>query len=170
MNFKQIISIGFLALGAGFFSIKTVNAQGLSVKASVSAPSTAASQPSSFTIAQLTEPNSPLYGNWKLTFSIDGIIYESILRMQGYSGTTRTRYFNPNTGKPDVVDQTMELKSSSSGLILLGYNPVYGGTTLRHPTYIPDNFLFQIRPDGSLIVFTCDRNKRCSSVDLEVIR
>jgi hypothetical protein len=63
----------------------------------------------------------------------------------------------------------MQLKSSSSGLILIGYNPVYAGTNTP-AAYNSDNFLFQIRPDGSLIVFTCDTAKQCSSVDLEVIR
>ncbi|WYL99692.1 MAG: hypothetical protein HEQ19_09285 [Gloeotrichia echinulata CP02] len=158
MNIKQTVSIGLLTLGIGFFGMKSVDAQ-----------SPVTQQPSSFTIAQLTEASSPIYGTYKLQYSVNGIIHESILRMRGYSGIMRTRYFNPQRRKTVVVDQTMELKSSSSGLILLGSNPVYAGTTIP-AEYSADNFLFQIRPDGTLVVFTCDDAKQCSPVDLEVIR
>ncbi|HEY9875965.1 MAG TPA: hypothetical protein V6D12_21215 [Candidatus Obscuribacterales bacterium] len=59
---------------------------------------------------------------------------------------------------------------ASQRLVLLGYNPVYRGTNTRHPTYSADNFLFQVSPDGSLGVATCDDAGQCSSVDIEEIR
>ncbi|WP_334898405.1 hypothetical protein [Nostoc sp.] len=77
----------------------------------------------------------------------------------------RTRYFGSN--KKQVVDQKIRLKSSPSGLVFLGYNPVYAGTSTRHPTYAADNFLFAIEDDGSFTAFTCDDRRQCSPVDVE---
>jgi hypothetical protein len=153
-----------LALLVGFCGGKTAQAKSPSATPSVN------SQNSSFTIAQSTPASNPLYGAWKLTYSVDGIVYESVLSMNGYSGRMRTRYFDPNINRTQVVDQTMSLRSSSRGLVLLGYNPVYAGTNTPHPTYNADNFLFQISPDGSLGVATCDDAGQCSDVDIEAIR
>jgi hypothetical protein len=125
---------------------------------------------SQFTIAQLINSDYGLNGTWKLQFSVGGILHESILIMEGDSGAMRTRYYNSATGRAESVDQAMKLQSSSQGLVLLGFNPVYAGTTTRHRTYSPDNFLFQIRPNGALVSFTCDRGGRCSPVDMERIR
>jgi hypothetical protein len=113
---------------------------------------------------------SPLYGCWQLTFSVSGIVHESVLVMNGYSGNMRTQYFNPGTRSSDAVDQTMKLSSSAQGVLILGHKPVYAGTRRRHPTYSADNFLFQVRPNGTLIAVTCDRKKRCSPVDVMACR
>ncbi|MFN6469560.1 MAG: hypothetical protein RMY36_007760 [Nostoc sp. SerVER01] len=166
MNFQRTLTMGSLTLAIAISAINPV----YGYKPSVTPPVNLNSQSSSFTIAQLTEANSPIYGTWKLQHSVSGIVHESILTMQGYYGSMKTQYFDPQPRKTVAVEQTMSLKSSSKGLILLGSNPVYAGTTIQHPTYSADNFLFQIRPDGTLFVFTCDYNLQCSSVDLEVIR
>ena len=76
---------------------------------------------SSFEIAQ----SSPVQGQWKLRYSVAGVVYESILRMDGYWGVMFTRFFNVNTNSTAIVQQTMRLSSSPRGLIILGYNPVY---------------------------------------------
>ncbi|MEH1906188.1 hypothetical protein [Nostoc sp.] len=162
-NFKQTTSIAILVAGIGLFSIKSVEAR----NALVQTPDV--SQSSSYTIAQLLEANSPIYGTWNLRYSIDGIVYQSVLVMEGYSGMMRTRYFDPEINKKQVIDQEISLKSSSEGLVFLGYNPVYAGTSTRHPTYIADNFLFSVEPDGSLAAYTCDSLRRCSAVDVERI-
>ncbi len=160
MNFKRTVAIGLVAMQVGFFGMKSADAK---------SPS-ATQEPSSYIIAQVTDASSPVYGAWKLSYSISGIIYESVLVMDGYKGAMRTQYFNAEAGKTDVVDQTMQLKSSASGLILLGSNPVYVGTKRRHRTYSPDNFLFQVQPSGTAVVWTCDDARRCSPVNLEKIR
>jgi hypothetical protein len=169
MNFQQSFTMGILTLAIGISGMKPGDAYDSPVKPSVTAPAKLNSQRSSFTIAQVTEASSPLYGTWKLQFSVDGIIYKSFLRMRGYWGSMRTWYFHPQLGRTVAIDQTMQLKSSSSGLVLLGYNPVYADTTIR-AGYNPDNFLFQVSTDGSFIAVTCDDARRCSSVDLEVVR
>jgi hypothetical protein len=170
MNLQQSFTMGILTLAIGISGMKPGDAYDSPVKPSVTTPAKLNSQHSSFTIAQVTEANSPLYGTWNLQYSIDGIIYKSFLRMRGYWGSMRTWYFNPLISRTVAVDQTMQLKSSSSGLILLGYNPVYADTTIRAAYYNPDNFLFQVSTDGSLVVVTCDNARQCSSVDLEVVR
>lgn len=165
MNLQLAVTMGSLTLAIVFSAAKPIYAYKNPVIPENSNP-----QSSSFTIAQLTQASSPIYGNWKLQYSVDGIIYESVLVMQGYYGGMRTRYFDPQSRRSTAVDQTMTLKSSANGLVLLGSNPVYAGTRTRHPTYSADNFLFQIRPDGTTVAFTCDYNLQCSPVDIESIR
>lgn len=170
-NFKQTTSIAILVAGIGLFGIKSVDAR----NALVQTPDV--SQSSSYAIgfaapkviAQLLDANSPIYGSWKLGYSIDGIVYQSVLVMEGYSGVMRTRYFDPSINQKQGVDQKISLKSSPQGLVLLGYNPVYAGTSRRHPTYAADNFLFSVEPDGSLTAYTCDAQTQCSAVDIERI-
>lgn len=170
MNFKQTASLGILVLGIGMVSAESVDARNQRVQTPITTPSTQIVQSSSYVIAQLTEASSPIYGIWKLKFSVNGIVHESVVAMNGYSGAMRTKYFNPNLRRTQVVDQTIRLKSSSQGLILVGYNPVYAGTTRRHPTYNADNFLISVQPDGSRTIYTCDTARQCSAVDMEVIK
>ena len=162
-NFKQTTQIAILIAGIGLFGLKSVDAR----NALVQTPDV--SQSSSYAIAQLLDANSPIYGSWKLRYSVDGVVYQSVLVMQGYSGVMRTRYFDSSINKKQVVDQEISLKSSPQGLVLLGYNPVYPGTSRRHPTYAADNFLFSVEPDGSLTAYTCDDLRQCSAVDVESV-
>ncbi|MEH1893912.1 MAG: hypothetical protein V7K94_01085 [Nostoc sp.] len=162
-TFKQTASIAILVAGIGLFGIKSANGSDILAQT----PNT--SQSSSYAIAQLVDANSPLYGSWSLRYSVDGVVYQSVLVMKGYSGMMRTRYFDSTINQRQVVDQEISLKSSPQGLVLLGYNPVYPGTSRRHPTYAADNFLFSVEPDGSVIAYTCDDLRRCSAVDVESI-
>jgi hypothetical protein len=174
MNCKQIASMGMLVTILGFLGLESVEA-----KTSLSQPSNTVSNPatdviepwqtSSYTIAQ-TFDASPIYATWKLTHSFNGFVHESTVVMNGGSGVMRTKYFNPLTKKTEIVKQNMVLKSMSRGLMLIGSNPVYDGTSKRHPTYIEDNFVLSVQPDGSFIILTCDRLNRCSDVDFEVIK
>ena len=165
---NQNTCTGILIFGIGLFGIESAGAKSPLAPSPVMSPPTNISHASSYNIAQLTDANSPLYGNWKLIYSVDGIVYESILIMRGYSGNMRTRYHDPNKGK-QVVDQTMYLKSSSSGLVLLGDNPVDAGTSKKHPIYAADKFLLAIQPDGSLQFLTCDDQQQCSYVKSEAL-
>ncbi|MEH2264835.1 hypothetical protein [Nostoc sp.] len=162
-TFKQTASIAILVAGIGLFGIKSANGRNILAQT----PNT--SQSSSYAIAQLVDANSPLYGSWSLRYSIDGVVYQSVLVMKGYSGMMRTRYFDSTINRRQVVDQEISLKSSPQGLVLLGYNPVYPETSRRHPTYAADNFLFSVEPDGSVIAYTCDDLQQCSAVDVESI-
>ncbi len=90
--------------------------------------------------------------------------------MNGYSGTMRTRFRNTELDKTETVDQTMYLKPFSRGLLILGYNPIYAGTSEKHPTYRPDNFLFSIPPVGPPIFINIDDGNQRSPVDVEPIR
>lgn len=173
MNCQQFLKMGSLVLALAqpvvdiAFSIKPAYSHNTSVKQ----PTNFNLPPSSATIAQLTEASSPIYGTWRLQFSLEGVIYNSVLTMQGYSGSMRTWFFNTRIGRTVAVDQTMILKSSAYGLVLLGSNPVYADTIIP-ATYNPDNFLFQVRTDGVLVAVTCDAiiPDRCSPVDIEFVR
>lgn len=160
-SWKQTTSVTMLVAGIGLFGIKSANARNVLVQ------TPEVSQSSSYTIAQLVEANLPLYGSWYLKHSVDGIVHQSVLEMNGHFGNMRTRYFDPTINRKESVDQQMVLKSSPYGLVLLGYNPVYAGTSTRHPNYAADNFLFSINDDGTFIAYTCDDDRRCSAVDVQ---
>ena len=170
MNFKQTISVLVSVVGMGLFGMKSVEAKTAFTKASFTTDSTQNTQSLSFKIAQITEASYPLYGSWTLTYSVNGTVYKGYLIMRGYYGDLRVSYFDPEIRKKATIDQRMKLMSSSQGLVLLGYNPVYAGTSISHPTYAADNFVFSVQPDGSLVAFTCDDEKRCSSVDMEFVK
>ncbi|MGB3655483.1 MAG: hypothetical protein WBA41_30330 [Rivularia sp. (in: cyanobacteria)] len=153
------VSLIALTLSIGMQQVKALDS---SKKVSTQTPSPSLPSSSSFKIAQ----SNPIYGQWKLRFSNAGVIYESVLRMNGYSGIMLTRYYDVNYRRSVIVQQTMKLSSSAKGLVILGYNPVYAGTKTRHPTYSPDNFLFQINPNGSVRFATCDDARRCSPVEI----
>lgn len=121
MNLKQFASIGILVTGLGFLGLESVDARTLS-------------QTYSYTIAQ-TFDAQPIYETWKLTHSFAGYVHESTVVMNGLSGVMRTKYFNSLTNKTEIVKQNMTLKSVPRGLMLIGSNPVYDGTSQRHPTY-----------------------------------
>lgn len=162
MKFKTTATLGILLISVtGLFGVESVDARNNPEKPS-----------SSYTIAQvnsqITDAKSPIYGTFKLTYSVDAIVYESILKMNGFSGVMRTRYYNPGRGT-EVVRQNMTLKSLPIGLFLIGSNPVYDKNSEPADDYSPDNFLFSFTPDGP-IFYTCDRMERCSHVDLEVIK
>ena len=174
MNLKQFASIGILATGLGFLGLKSVDAKTSSPQSptSVSNPSmdvVESSQSSSYTIAQ-TFDAQPIYATWKLTHSFAGFVHESTVVLNGLSGVMRTKYYNSLTKKTETVKQNMILKSMPRGLMLIGSNPVYDGTSKAHPTYVEDNFILAVQPDGLFIVLTCDRENRCSDVDFEVIK
>ncbi|MBX9254545.1 hypothetical protein H1Q63_11410 [Desmonostoc muscorum CCALA 125] len=61
MNFQPSMTMGSLTLAIALFAAKSVFAY----KPPVIPPANLNSQPSSFTIAQLTEASYPIYGTWK---------------------------------------------------------------------------------------------------------
>jgi hypothetical protein len=168
MNRKKAATIGVLLVGMGLFGVKPADAR--ISKNNLIENHTNISQSSAYTIAQYSEAHSPLYGTWKLTYSVDGIVYESILIMRGYQGGMGTTFFDPNVQKTRVISQSMYLKSSSKGLILVGDNPTDFYTKKPVRTYSADNFLISLLPNGSLLVVTCDTAGRCSDVDLQAIK
>ena len=120
---------------------------------------------STLTIAQSLNANSPLDGTWRLTFIGNGVVHSALLTMQGSYGVAKVTYFDSNLKRIQNVDQLMQLRSSSKGIALFGYNPVYSGTSITAP-YSPDNFFFTVSND-SLRVVNCDDKEVCSWVRLE---
>jgi hypothetical protein len=169
MNLKQIAKIAILTLGVAWLNVGSAYAKNQETTSPVPPQSSIrAAQSSSFNIAQITNANSPVYGSWTLSYSIDGIDYESILDMNGYSGTMQTRYFDYNLQETQIVEQTMYLKALPEGTVLLGYNPVYPGTDIKHPTYTADDFWFTVLPDGSAEIIHCDDTEQCSPVYAQI--
>lgn len=149
--------------GDGVVFGQKVQALSLPKKVSTVKPSSNLKPSSSFDIAQAFSRNTEL----KLRYSsAAGVIHESVLRIKGDSGVMTTRFFDLIKGRTTVVQQTMKLKQSPEGLLILGSNPVYPGTNIPYPGYSPDNFLFQITPDGEPRFVTCDLKRQCSEVTI----
>jgi len=89
--------------------------------------------------------------------------------MKGPLGIMRTQYFNPQTKRTENADQTIRLWSSSQGLILKGYNPVYANTHKPYPTYNADQFLFQQQSNGRFHAVNCDNAGVCSETRVEFV-
>jgi hypothetical protein len=108
---------------------------------------------------------NPLYGCWRLTYSSFGVVHESLLQMNGYDGVMVTGFYDSSVRDTVFVRQYMKMKGSARGLLILGYNPVYVGSN-RRANYSPDNFLFQVNPNGDFLAGTCDDEGKCSPVEV----
>ncbi|BAY07621.1 serine/threonine-protein kinase [Calothrix sp. NIES-2098] len=120
-------------------------------------------------IEQLTEPNAFINGVWRLQFSSGATRHDGVLLMKGKAGLMSIRYFNSQTNRTETVLQRMRLWSSTQGLILRGHNPIDSQTRRPHPTYSPDEFFFQRRPDGTLYADNCDAAGNCSAVRVQFV-
>jgi serine/threonine protein kinase, bacterial len=118
---------------------------------------------------QLTEPNNFINGVWRLQFSNGATRHDGILFMKGKIGLMSVRYFDSQSDRTETVLQTMRLWSSSQGLIVKGYNPVDNETKRPHPSYSPDEFFLQQRPDGTLYADNCDAAGICSAVRIQYV-
>jgi CRISPR/Cas system CMR-associated protein Cmr5 small subunit len=108
-----------------------------------------------------------IYRNFKLRYSISEVVYESTLKMKGDSGTMLTKFFDKNTNKTEIIEQTIKLEQSSTGLLLLGFDPVYPDTQIPYPNYAADKFIIEFNRDGSFNWTTCDDAGNCSDVEVE---
>ena len=119
-------------------------------------------------IAQSSDSQSPLDGTWRLTFIGNDTVHSALLTMQGSYGVVTVTYFDRNLKKIQRVDQIMKLKYLSEATVLLGYEPVYSGTSIS-ALYTPDNFIFRVEGD-SLQVANYDDKKVFSWVNLVRVR
>ncbi len=95
-----------------------------------------------------------LYGKYKVSWSYGGIFHESVLSMQGDSGTMLTRFYSSELGGPDVIEQDIQMRSCSFGLMLLGSSPRRPNGS-KPTNYVPDNLILRVQPSGQLIILNC---------------
>jgi hypothetical protein len=94
---------------------------------------------------------------YKVVFIADVTQYYSALVLfDDGSGKMRTKFYDPNCECPVMVEQTMKIENTNSGLRLMGYNPVYPGTYNRYPTYSADNFYISRDYKGNLNITDID--------------
>ncbi|BAU13200.1 RDD domain-containing protein [Leptolyngbya sp. NIES-3755] len=111
-------------------------------------------------------PNSYIDGDWKVNFAVGIEAHESTLRMKGATGVMRTQFFDKDANKTRTVVQQMNLKVSSSGIWLLGSNPVNEETNQPDANYSPDNIFMQRAPSGQFNAVNCDNNNNLSRVSI----
>jgi hypothetical protein len=108
----------------------------------------------------------PSFSCLKLHYTASGILHNAALVMPAGSsvGVMVTEFYDGNVGGRAMVEQTMAAVNSAEGLLIVGSNPVYPGTTRPYRTYSPDNFLLRVTPDGDIAAVNCDDNSVCAQV------
>lgn len=66
----------------------------------------------------------------------------------------RVRYFS--NGKTEMVEQTMKIEDTKYGIRITGYDPVYSGTSIEHPSYNADNFYLSMDEYGEYELLNVD--------------
>jgi hypothetical protein len=106
----------------------------------------------------------------QLSFSVRGVIHNSILFMNGSYGVMLTEFYSPALGGSTTVQQSMVLTNIPEGLLIAGFDPVYPQTTRPYPNYSPDNFLLNVAPNGDITAVNCDNNRVCVPVRVSSCR
>jgi hypothetical protein len=105
-------------------------------------------------------PKFTIEGNWKLSFLNN---HYNFLKIDGISGTARTWVYGldiyGSLTTTNIVDQIMDVTGTKDGIIVRGSNPTLATTSVKDPTYKPDTFCFQKRPDGSISISVRDTNR-----------
>ncbi|MDZ8262889.1 CHAT domain-containing protein [Nostoc sp. ChiQUE01b] len=172
---RKYIRVGCVVTILGFLSVSLTFGAFISKKSidssiSMNAPPQSIKSPTPLaTLAPGTSSRSidDIYGNFKLRYSFSEVVYESTLKMKGDSGTLLTKFFDKNTNQTKIVEQSIKLEQSSTGLLLLGSDPVYPGTQTPYPNYVADKFIIELNPDGSFNWKTCDDTWNCADVEVE---
>lgn len=103
----------------------------------------------------------------RLTFSNGASVHAGQLWLNSNGmGRMTVKFFSPDLGRQESVDQIMRTQNSPQGILLVGSDPVYSGTRRRHPNYSPDNFLLRIDENGQRSFFTFDLNRNVSEVEV----
>jgi hypothetical protein len=104
----------------------------------------------------------------RVTFSNGEIVHAGQLWLNSNGmGRLRVRFYSPDLGRSESVDQTIRTTNSPQGILLVGSHPVYAGTNRRHPSYSPDNFLLRVDENGRRSIFTFDLQRNTSAVDVD---
>lgn len=116
--------------------------------------------------AQIGPCTSPIHGTFELRWSGGPVIHEAKLDLGGCAGVMTVRFFNPLLQRTEAISQRMELRSTPRGTLILGFNPVYLGTSVRHPSYAADNLLLQQDVSGRWHFENCDDQDLCSHIEV----
>jgi hypothetical protein len=97
---------------------------------------------------------------------VAGVVHTSVLGMPADSsiGVMITDFYDGSLGRQSRVEQTMHATNSPEGLLIVGSDPVYPGTSRSYSTYSPDNFLMRVLPTGDVAAVNCDDNSVCTEV------
>ncbi|MBD2461029.1 serine/threonine protein kinase [Oscillatoria sp. FACHB-1407] len=120
------------------------------------------------TSESLSPPDTYIDGTWNLNYTLGDQSHQATLLMQGVTGTLTVKSTGP-AGSTQTVQQTMQLWSAPSGLMVLGYNPTDSATQAAKTDYPADNFLFQPQADGSMVVKSCNDAGACGDVAAELL-
>lgn len=115
--------------------------------------------------AQLPRCSDPGPHHYWLRFSSEGVAHFAHLVMSGCTGTMYVRFYDENVQRPAVVRQSMQIVASPHGVLVSGSQPVDSSTGIPYRTYLADQLLFRLLPDGTVQIENCDRPEECSPAD-----
>ena len=100
---------------------------------------------------ELTPASSAAYpstnGVWELEFAAGVNQHQAVLSMSGDSGFMIVNAPNNPQGGSYNIWQTMTLRQSSKGLVIVGENPTDVDTNQANNTYVTDNILIRVEAD-----------------------
>ncbi|MEG3863816.1 RDD family protein [Microcoleus sp. herbarium12] len=100
---------------------------------------------------ELTPASSAAYpstnGVWELEFAAGVNQHQAVLSMSGDSGFMIVNAPNNPQGGSYKIWQTMTLRQSSKGLVIVGENPTDVDTNKANNTYVTDNILIRVEAD-----------------------
>ena len=116
---------------------------------------------------QLFKPNSDemLKDDYRLDWTFASIVHVGRLKMQGNSG--KMRYITRYNDSYIIVDQTMQLYTSTRGLVLLGFNPIDVTTQKPFKDFRPDNLIIKTDITGTKTITTCDNGGNYVPIDYQ---
>jgi len=101
-------------------------------------------------LGELTSVSPSLYGQtngiWKLEFAVGVTQHQAILSMSGELGFMLVKLPDGQGGTKEI-GQTMKLRQSYQGSVIVGEDPTDLDTDKPSDTYLPDNFLIAVRPE-----------------------
>lgn len=119
-------------------------------------------------------PGSPVYpgsgiqslnGAWRVNWQVNGVSMSGRLYMQGDRGVLRLR-MRDTYGNTQRIEETMFLRPRENGFALRGSNPVFRGTNIPVPNYLPDNFRIRQTSDGWAIR-ACNDSGTCAPASMQ---
>ncbi len=93
--------------------------------------------------------------------------YSALVLFSDGTGKMRTKFYRSNSTV--MVEQTMKVENTNSGLRITGYKPVYPGTHNTFPNYSPDNFYISQDYRGNLSILNIDDQGTSATASIVLI-
>ncbi|WP_020597247.1 hypothetical protein [Spirosoma panaciterrae] len=81
-------------------------------------------------------------GVFELSFKSNGMRHHGLMLLRNGVGVVRIQFYSVQRQRQETVEELIECETTTTGALMLAcYKPVYAGSSVRHATYAPDNFI-----------------------------